>query len=81
MKAILNTSTYDFFKKDYADKGIVDILLDIIQNQKDNPLDMRETAFNIISNISHDCRANQKEFRRKGGIEIIKENLQFSEVD
>ena len=32
MKAILNTSTYDFFKKDYADKGIVDILLDIIQN-------------------------------------------------
>jgi hypothetical protein len=42
---------------------------------------MRETAFNIISNISKDCRPNQKEFRRKGGIEILKENLQYSEVD
>ena len=72
MKALLNTSTYDFFKKDFADKGIVDILLDIVQNAKDNPLDMREMAFNIISNISRDCRANQKEFRRKGGIEILK---------
>ena len=81
MKALLNTSTYDYFKKDFADKGIIDILLDIVQNNKDNALDMREMAFNIISNISKDCRANQKEFRRKGGIEIIKENLAYSEVD
>lgn len=58
MKAILNTSKYDYFKKDYAEKGIVDILLDIVQNSKDNPLDMREIAFNIISNISQQCRAN-----------------------
>ena len=81
MKALLNTSTYDYFKKDFADKGIIDILLDIVQNNKDNALDMREMAFNIISNIAKDCRANQKEFRRKGGIEIIKENLAYSEVD
>ena len=81
MKALLNTSTYDYFKKDFADKGIVDILLDIIQNSKENPLDMREMAFNIISNISKDCRPNQKEFRRKGGIEIIKENLAYAEVE
>lgn len=52
MKALLNTSTYEFFKKDFAEKGIVDILLDIIQNNKANPLDMREMAFNIISNIT-----------------------------
>ena len=58
MKAILNTSTYDYFKREYAEKGIVDILLDIVQNSKENPLDMRETAFNIISNISKNCRAN-----------------------
>jgi hypothetical protein len=58
MKALLNTSTYDYFKKDFADKGIVDILLDIVQNSKENPLDMREMAFNIISNISKDCRPN-----------------------
>jgi hypothetical protein len=30
MKAVLNTSTYDFFKKDFAEKGIIDILLDIV---------------------------------------------------
>jgi hypothetical protein len=58
MKAILNTSNYEYFKKDFADKGIIDILLDIIQNTKDNALDMREMAFNIISNISKECRAN-----------------------
>jgi hypothetical protein len=49
MKALLNTASYSFFKKDFADKGIIDILLDIIQNAKDNALDMREMAFNIIS--------------------------------
>jgi hypothetical protein len=58
MKAILNTSNYEYFKKDFADKGIIDILLDIIQNTKDNALYMREMAFNIISNISKECRAN-----------------------
>ncbi len=81
MKALLNTSNGDEFKKDFAEKGIMDILLDIVQNTKDNPLDMREMAFNIISNISKDCRPNQKEFRRKGGIEIIKDNLSYTEVD
>lgn len=30
MKALVNTSNNDFFKKDFADKGIIDILLDII---------------------------------------------------
>ncbi len=81
MKALLNTSNYEYFKKEFAEKGIMDILLDIVQNVKENPLDMREMAFNIISNISKQCRPNQKEFRRKGGIEIIKENLSFAEVD
>jgi hypothetical protein len=81
MRALLNTSNYENFKKDFADKGIMDILLDIVQNSKENPLDMREIAFNIISNISKDCRPNQKEFRRKGGIEVVKENLSFNEID
>lgn len=81
MRAILNTSTYEGFKKDFAERGIMDVLLDIVQNSKDNPLDMREIAFNIIANISHNCRENQKEFRRKGGIEVLKTNLKFNEID
>lgn len=81
LKALLNTSEYDFFKKDFADRGIMELLLDIVQNTRENSLDLRELAFNIISNICRDFRPNQKDFRRKGGIEIIKENLRVGEVD
>ena len=81
LKVLLNTSEYDFFKKDFADRGIMELLLDIIQNTKENSLDLRELSFNIVSNICKDTRPNQKEFRRKGGIEIIKENLRYGEID
>jgi len=30
LKALLNCSKYDYFKLEFAEKGIVDILLDII---------------------------------------------------
>ena len=59
----------------------MDILLDILNNPKENPLDLREHAVNIISNICLGCRPNQKEFRRKNGVELIKENLMFKEVE
>lgn len=81
LKVLLNTSEYDSFKKDFADRGIMELLLDIIQNSKENSLLLRELAFNIISNICKDTRPNQKEFRRKGGIEIIKDNLRMTEID
>mmetsp|Transcript_23464 Transcript_23464/g.23428 ORF Transcript_23464/g.23428 Transcript_23464/m.23428 type:complete len:393 (+) Transcript_23464:1155-2333(+) len=81
LKALLNTSEYDYFKKDFSEGGIMEILLDIIQNVRDNSLDLRELSFNIISNICNNTRPNQKEFRRKGGIEIIKDNLRIGEVD
>jgi len=42
---------------------------------------LRELSFTILSNICKDMRENQKVFRRKQGIEILKENLNFSEVD
>ena len=42
---------------------------------------MRELSFNILAFLSKESRGNQKEFRRKGGIELIKENLQYNEVD
>ncbi len=41
---------------------------------------MREIAFNIISNLCVDCRPNQKEFRRKGGIEILRDNLKLNDL-
>ncbi len=42
---------------------------------------MRELSFNVISYLCKESRGNQKEFRRKGGIEILKENLAFTDVD
>jgi hypothetical protein len=44
-------------------------------------LDLREYAFNILSNLCKDNRDNQKEFRRKSGIEHLKVNLAYSEVE
>ena len=81
LKVLLNTSEYDYFKKDLGDRGIMEILLDIIQNKRENTLDLRELSFNIVSNICKDTRQNQKQFRRKGGIELIKENLKSGEID
>lgn len=83
LKAISSTSTYDFFKKDYSDlkSGLVENLISIIKGSKDQPLDMRELAFNVISYLCKECRGNQKEFRRKGGIEMLKDNLAFADID
>ena len=74
-KAILNAAGHDFFKKEFAEEGIMDILMDVIQNKKDNSLELREYAFHIFSRLCKDFRSNQKEFRRKGGIELILQNL------
>lgn len=81
LKVLLNASEYEYFKTDLGERGIMEFLLDIIQNPRDNSLYIRELAFNIVSNICKDTRTNQKEFRRKGGIEIIKDNLKMTEID
>jgi len=81
MKAILQASKYDFFKVNFNNSGLVDVLLDIIKSGTDVHLDLREYAFNIISNLCSNNRENQKEFRRKHGIEILKTNLAYSEVE
>ena len=57
------------------------MLLEIIQSGTKVHLDLREQAFNILSNICKDNRENQKEFRRKGGIEYLKKCLAYSEVE
>lgn len=83
LKAISATSTFDYFKKDYSDlkTGLVENLISLIKSASDQPLDMRELAFNVISYLCKECRGNQKEFRRKGGIDVLKENLAFTDID
>jgi len=81
MKAILQASKFDFFKQNFNNSGLMDVLLEIIKSGTDVHLDLREYAFNIISNLCCNNRDNQKELRRKQGIEILKSNLAYSEVE
>lgn len=43
-------------------------------------MESREYAFNIISQLCIDNKLAQKEFRRKGGIDILKKNLVYQNV-
>lgn len=56
-------------------------MLEIIDQGTDVHLDLREYAFCILSNLCQDNRDNQKEFRRKLGIEYLKTNLAYAEVE
>ena len=58
MKAILASSKYDYFKNDFYNSGLCDVLVEIIGQGSDVQLDIREYAFNIISNICRDNRNN-----------------------
>lgn len=81
MKAVLQTSNFDSYKQDYNNSGLIDVLVGIIKEGTQVNLDLREYAFNILSNICKDNRDNQKEFRRKKGIEFLKDNLAYQEVE
>ena len=80
LKALLVTSREPEMKQDFAEKGLTQVLLELVANDAENGLEMREIAFNIISNICTDSRANQKEFRRKGGIELLRANLKLEQL-
>ena len=81
MKTILQASKYEQFKQDFNNSGLVDVLLEVIGQGTTVHLDLREYAFNILSNLCRDNRDNQKEFRRKDGIEYLKKNLAYAEVE
>jgi len=55
--------------------------LDIINQGTEVHLDLREYSFNILSYLCKDNRENQKEFRRKKGIEVLIKNLAYAEVE
>lgn len=59
---------------------LIDFLLEIINNSNENSLEAREYSFNIISQMCVSNKLAQKEFRRKGGIEILKKNLNYQNI-
>jgi hypothetical protein len=82
MKAILSASRFEFFKVEFQQRNLIETLLDVIQHSDESgTLYLRELSFNILSNLCHDCRENQKAFRRLKGIEALRMNLNSLEVD
>ena len=79
LKTINNIINSDLIKKDLTEEKLIDFLLEII-NSNENSLESREYAFNIISQMCVDNKLAQKEFRRKGGIEILQKNLNYQNV-
>jgi len=66
-------------KKELTEEKLIDFLLEII-NSFDNSLEAKEYSFNIISQMCVNNKLAQKEFRRKGGIDILKKNLNYMVV-
>ena len=79
LKTINNIVNSDLIKKDLTEEKLIDFLLEII-NSNDNSLEAREYAFNIISQMCVDNKLAQKEFRRKGGIDILQKNLNYQNI-
>ncbi|OMJ83633.1 hypothetical protein SteCoe_15422 [Stentor coeruleus] len=75
LKALEIASQCSEFKMELAEEGLFDTLLDIVQSEADYPLHARELALAIVSNACRDCRDNQKEIRRKGWVEVLKNNI------
>ena len=68
-------SQFPEYKVELAEEGLFDILFDIINSDHEYSLEIREMAFSVVSNACRECRENQKEFRRKGWIELLQRNL------
>jgi hypothetical protein len=74
--AILSASTFNCFKEEFMVSGILQSLLEIVNDSKQQgSLYIRELCFNIIGNLCDDCRDNQKILRRLNGIETIRDNI------
>jgi len=82
LKAFANISLYDEeeYKLKVSDEGMIDILLDFLQNENDNSLEIRELCFSILSNLCKNCSKNKKIFRKKNGIELIISALKDSNI-
>lgn len=82
LKAFVNISYYDEeeYKLKISEEGIIDILLDFIQNEVENTLEIRELCYTILSNLCKNCLKNKKLFRKKGGIELIINSLRDTNI-
>ena len=50
------------------------MLIDLIANENEN-IEIKELCFTIISNLCKGCNKNKKQFRNKGGVDLIINSL------
>lgn len=79
MYALQAISKFDMFKPDLP--MLIETLIQIVAEKQEGCLQLRELSLNILSGICKDQRENQKLFRRKNGIELVVNSLQYDEVD
>ena len=61
---------------------LIEILIGVVSDiKKDGTLTLRELSLNILSEICKGQRENQKLFRRKNGIELVVNQLNYNDVD
>lgn len=75
LRAFVNASMFDeACNLKIADEGVIDLLLDFIGNDAEN-IEIKELCFTIISNLCKGCNKNKKQFRSKGGVDLIIQSL------
>ena len=50
---------------------MLDNLIELLSQDSENPIEIKELCFSIISNLCIDCQKNKRLFRKKGGIDLL----------
>ena len=66
LKVLNNASLFEEeYKIKITEEGVMDNLIEFLQHENENPLEIKELCFSIISNLCIDCNQNKKLFRKK----------------
>jgi hypothetical protein len=80
LRAFVNASVLDEeYKLKISDVGVIDVLLDLIGSDSEN-IEIKELCYSIISNLCQGCNKNKKQFRSKGGVDLIIQSLKNPDI-
>lgn len=81
LRAFNNAALFDeAYKLKITEEGILDNLVDLLQHENDNPIEIKELCFSIISSLCKDCPKNKRLFRKKQGLDLIVAALKDPDV-
>lgn len=72
LRAFNNSSQFEEeYKLKITEEGVLDNLIELLSQDTENPIEIKELCFSIISNLCIDCQKNKRLFRKKGGIDLL----------